>query len=251
MVNGSAAFQATAALVFIGDLPVYQTTARQGVKANAKTAPTDLRTITQMSKSLPMSPDPLSEAELDKLDDFLMEKSGLENAMDIAMLDGYLTAVVVGPRTLLPNQWLPFVWDMERGEAMPKFKNPAEAQRVFMWLIRHMNSIARTLSKTPEDYEPLLMENPNHGDPIPIIDEWCLGFMTGVALDQEHWQPLVEKDPKLFEVLKLYGTEAGLKELMRAKHSLEKHREFAETLGDTVRVIHAYWLKQRMMIAAH
>jgi len=43
--------------------------------------------------------------------------------------------------------------------------------------MRYMNGIAATLQQAPVQYEPLLMENPNGGDPIPIIDEWCSGFM--------------------------------------------------------------------------
>lgn len=193
----------------------------------------------------------LTDAELDKLDDFLLNNSGLENAMDLAMLDGYLTAVVVGPRTILPSQWLPYVWDISEGKAQPRFKSAKEAQRVLEWLMRHMNSIARTLNRMPEHYEPLLMENPNGGDPIPIIDSWCYGFMTGVALDVAHWKPLKVQDPKLFEVLELYGTENGMKRLLRKKYSLAEHRAFADGLEKTIRVIHAYWLKQRLPGAAH
>ena len=104
-----------------------------------------------------MKPEPLSDRELDQLNDFLMEKSGLENAMDIAMLDGYLTAIVSGPRTILPSEWLPRVWDVVDGRDTPKFKNKAQAQRVYESLMRHMNDIARTLYHAPEQYEPLLM----------------------------------------------------------------------------------------------
>jgi uncharacterized protein len=198
-----------------------------------------------------MKPEPLSDRELDQLNDFLMEKSGLENAMDIAMLDGYLTAMVSGPRTILPSEWLPRVWDVVDGRDTPKFKNKAQAQRVYESLMRHMNDIARTLYHAPEQYEPLLMENPNQGDPIPILDEWCFGFMTGVALDQSNWQPLLAKDPKLFEVLTLYGTEDGFETLLAKQYSLEQHKMFAAGLADTVRVIYAFWLRQRQPSPSH
>ena len=172
-----------------------------------------------------MNQEPLSDDEIDKLNDFLLERSGLEDAMDIAMLDGYLTAIVSGPRTILPSEWLPHVWDTERGKASPKFKSKAEAQRIYEWLMRHMNDIARTLYSAPDYYEPLLMENPNKGDHIPIIDEWCTGFMTGVALDADNWQPLITAEPELFLVLKLYGTVEGFDELVKKRYSLEQHKE--------------------------
>lgn len=196
-----------------------------------------------------LSQEPLSDAEIDKLNDFLLETSGLEDAMDVAMLDGYLTAIVSGPQMIPPSQWLPRVWDIENGRATPKFKSKAQAQRIFEWLMRHMNDIARTLHTAPDYYEPLLMENPNHGNPILIIDEWCTGFMAGVALDGENWHPLLIAQPELFRVLKLYGTAEGFHELHEKRYSLEQHKVMAEGLGDTVRLIHAYWLKQRS--AAH
>lgn len=171
--------------------------------------------------------------------------------MDIAMLDGYLTAILSGPRTILPSQWLPWVWDTEQGKASPKFTRPAAAQRIYEQLLRHMNDIARTLLQHPEHYEPLLMENPNHGDPIPIIDEWCSGFMKGARLDETSWQPLIRQKPELFEVLRLYGTEDGFKILLTKKYSLAQHKLFAEGLAETVRVVHAYWLRCRISEPSH
>ena len=198
-----------------------------------------------------MKPEPLSDQEITKLNDFLIDKSGLENAMDIAMLDGYLTAIVSGPRTILPSQWLPYVWDMDHGQDRPPFKTAQQAQRIFGWIMRHMNDIARTLNHAPEHYEPLLMENPNHGDPIPIMDDWCMGFMKGVRLDESHWQSLITQKPELFEVLRLYGTEDGFKILLKKKYSLAEHKRFAEGLADTVRIVHAYWLRRRISEPSH
>ena len=67
--------------------------------------------------------------------------------------------------------------DEENGKEAPEFKDQAQTQRILGLLMGHMNDIAETLQEAPEHYEPLLMENPKNGDPIPIIDEWCSGFM--------------------------------------------------------------------------
>ena len=75
--------------------------------------------------------------------------------------------------------------------------------------------------------------------------------MTGLALDQSNWQPLLAKDPRLFEVLTLYGTEDGFETLLAKKYSLEQHKMFAAGLADTVRVIHAFWLRQRQPSPSH
>ena len=68
----------------------------------------------------PMTLDqPLSNAELEELDDFLCGEDIEETSMDVSTLDGFLTAIAIGPQIVLPSEWLPWVWDMDDGEAEP------------------------------------------------------------------------------------------------------------------------------------
>jgi uncharacterized protein len=46
---------------------------------------------------------PLSDDEMDELDQFLMSDATSDETMILDMLDGYLTAVVIGPRNLQPQ----------------------------------------------------------------------------------------------------------------------------------------------------
>ncbi|GIK70918.1 MAG: hypothetical protein BroJett020_22130 [Bacteroidota bacterium] len=48
----------------------------------------------------------LSEEEIDKLDDFLMSDAVTDEAMMLDQLDGYLTAIIIGPTTLRMQDWL-------------------------------------------------------------------------------------------------------------------------------------------------
>jgi len=66
-----------------------------------------------------MLDNPLTEAEFDQLDEFLMNDESLSDTMDTAMLDGYLAAVASGPNLVMPNQMLRWVWDTENGEESP------------------------------------------------------------------------------------------------------------------------------------
>lgn len=188
---------------------------------------------------------PLSDAEIDELDRFLLKTEGIDESMDIATLDGFLTAILCGPKMIMPSEWMRWVWDMERGEDAPEFASQAQAQRILQLLMRHMNDIARTLQQAPEQYEPLLMENPNDGDPIPILDEWCSGFMKGVGLDSEGWLPVVIGKPDWLSTIMLYGTEEGWELLTKKNLSLDEHRALAASLADTVRNVHAHFLQQR------
>ena len=192
-----------------------------------------------------LNPAPLTEEEIKELDGFLLEAEGIEQSMDISTLDGFLTAVVSGPKTIMPSEWLRWVWDMERGKDAPEFKGHARAQRILGLLMRHMNDIAATLLQAPEHYEPLLMENPNNGDPIPIVDEWCSGFMKGVQLDPEGWLPIVAGKPDWMSTIMLYGTQDGWEALEKKNLSLGEHRALAAGLAGTVQKIHGFWLEQR------
>ena len=64
---------------------------------------------------------PLDESEIEALDRVLLD-SGLDAPMDITMLDGFLTAVLSGPKRLPPATWLPWVWDFDRAEQTPAFR---------------------------------------------------------------------------------------------------------------------------------
>ena len=140
--------------------------------------------------------------------------------MDISTLDGFLTAIVCGPKTIMPSEWMRWVWDMESGEDAPEFKDQAQAQRILGLLMRHMNDIAQTLHQAPEQYEPLLMENPNGGDPIPILDEWCSGFMKGVQLDSEGWLPVTVGKPDWMSTIIALWDRRGLGGAERRKTCL-------------------------------
>lgn len=188
---------------------------------------------------------PLTKAEIEELDQFLLNAEGIEESMDISTLDGFLTAIVCGPKTIMPSEWMRWVWDMEKGEDAPEFENQAQAQRILGLLMRHMNDIARTLHISPEQYEPLLMENPNDGDPIPILDEWCSGFMKGVQLDQDGWLPVIAGKPDWMSTILLYGTEEGWETLKLKNLSLDEHKALVDGLPETVRRVHTLWLGQR------
>lgn len=188
---------------------------------------------------------PLTDEEIEELDRFLLDAEGIPESMDVSTLDGFLTAIVCGPKTVLPSEWMRWVWDMERGEDAPEFTDQAQAQRILGLLMRHVNDIAQTLHQAPEQYEPLLMENPNDGDPIPILDEWCSGFMKGVQLDADGWLPITVGKPDWMSTILLYGTEEGWEALKKKSLSLDEHKALADGLAETVQKIHALWLEQR------
>ena len=56
-----------------------------------------------MPKKIMRSDGPLGDKELEELDAFLLDADGIEESMDIATLDGFLTAIHCGPKSIMPR----------------------------------------------------------------------------------------------------------------------------------------------------
>lgn len=80
----------------------------------------------------------LSDKELDELDNFLMSDTTPEEVMDISMMDGFLTAIVSGPDTIMPSEWLPLVWGDPKG---PEFQSKGQISE------RHLTNMDHTTPK--------------------------------------------------------------------------------------------------------
>lgn len=185
---------------------------------------------------------PLADEELDELGDFLTSAATGDDSMDISMLDGFLTALAVGPNTLPPGRWMPLVWGGDMA-----WESRQQAERMMSLVFRHANDILFYLRENPETFEPLLYEREHEGKLIPVIDEWCAGFVRGMALDEDSWRPLIESDEgdeMLYPIL-LFGTQTGWNELRDSPDLAARNEEFAELLGDCVMAIQAWWLPTR------
>lgn len=192
---------------------------------------------------------PLDERELAELADFLASDAVSDTTMDIAMLDGFLTAIASGPSPLPPTRWMPWVWDFEHGR--PQFRLPAgRGAQVAAWIHRHLEGITLAIEEDPDEFEPLFYEREFDGVLVEVPDEWCQGFLTGVALDAQGWQPLTESHPELFRALRLHGTEAGWAELDAMGDLAERHQDFLDEIADAVREIQAHWRQARAKAAA-
>lgn len=188
---------------------------------------------------------PLNEQELMELDEFLMSDQVSEDSMDIAMLDGFFTALIIGPRLFLPSTWLPWVWDSENGEQPVAFESEQQAQHIMDLLIRHMNGIGHTLLHTPDEYEPLMYESDNtyaDGEPMLAADDWCIGFLQGVEFGEADWLPYLETHGELLAPIALWGTEDGMEVL--DEMSEEEQRLAIESIAPAVLEMYRHWRKQ-------
>jgi uncharacterized protein len=130
-----------------------------------------------LSQAAPMS--------LQELDEFLTSDETPDRSMALSNLDGFLTAVAIGPDRIKPSEWLPRIW----GDETPEFLSEEEANRVIGTILGRYNQIITQLRDDPDRYQPLIRQN-EHGQ--VIARDWVAGFMDGVALRFHGWQALLK-----------------------------------------------------------
>ncbi|WDS35824.1 UPF0149 family protein [Pseudoxanthomonas sp.] len=156
---------------------------------------------------------PMTEAELERLDGLLSGPECGERVMTLEMLDGFLSALVVGPELVMPSEYLPYIW----GEASegPGLGEAADAIPVIMQLWNHIAWRVQQPIDDEADLDaqaflmpPLVLpdtededtsEDPLAGvpDDFPFAAAWANGFLLGVSLRAEAWEAMVAGDEDL------------------------------------------------------
>lgn len=191
---------------------------------------------------------PLSERELDELQDFLSSDAVPEECMDIAMLHGFLTALVAGPSLVLPSEWLPVVWGEEEG---PEFESEDVALRIFNLIMRLYDSVMRTLQDAPHKFVPLLYKERTAGDKLDFsAKEWCKGFVAGAHLRTGDWDGLVQDRDNfaLLTPILALADEGAMEEILASSKNKDEKAVRAELLGViplAVAGMYDYWLSRR------
>jgi uncharacterized protein len=152
----------------------------------------------------------------------------------------FLTAVVVGPVTLLPSLWMPKVF----GGKNPGFKTDADFNEFVRLVMGFYNDVVARFEHDPTHFEPTFYESRGPGKRVFVVDEWCWGFMKGVRLNSAAWKSLKRERPELLKPMELFGTTAGFREL-DASGAVAMHRKWSPKITPAVRAIHAYWMPKR------
>lgn len=205
---------------------------------------------------MPVAPAPLrinalSPDELSELDRFLMSDATSGETLMLDALDGYLTAIVIGPAPLKPVAWLPRIWG-SREEHAPKFVSTQQALRIKELVIRHLNGITLCFMRNPAQFEPLFNVTTYEDSDAEFIDAdmWAFGFMKGMSLSMADWKPLLSnpKAEALLRPLYLLGS-PNLKPADQALRATREQRvALAQALTHNLADIYAFWAPQR---AAH
>lgn len=173
---------------------------------------------------------------------FLVSRQVDPTAMPLVMIDGLLTAVVIGPADAPLDRMLPVIWGdgssaHEPGAHEPKWADDVQRAHVLDLLSRMQAAIAvRRDANAP--HEPLLPGDPGS---IDAARAWGEGFALGLEINDNAWDPLFQD---------IRGAEDGLAVLALCegdteyfgRHASEKElQQIVERLPRILQNIAAYW----------
>lgn len=194
---------------------------------------------------------PLTDDELASLDS-LLQSLPADEVMNVEALDGYLTALLVGPVPLasLPTaRWLPPVWGGDGpAESAAPFSSQKQRKRATQWVLRHLHAIHGQLRQqadqpqAPEAWQPVFSVAEDDTREWVDAEDWCAGFLQAVALAPEAWEPLFD-DPMLGQALTplvlLGGDDADLAPADAQRLADPEHRDaLSRAVMDGVLALH-------------
>jgi uncharacterized protein len=184
---------------------------------------------------------PLSQNELTELETFLVSDQTPEECMSsLEMIDGFMTAIVIGPETVPDNIWIPYLLNPEN-RPQPIFQTDEEAAEITALLVRHIGAIANQFETDPEEFLPLyeMFGYSEDEERELAIEEWALGFVLGMELTHEAWQPFFadEETAMLAGPVFILGKITDDFETM----SQEEKDETAGMLDESVIRMYNYW----------
>jgi len=132
-----------------------------------------------------MSPQPLSDAELQELQQQLDALAPPLEPLDVSMLDGYLVGVLLQPQPVPAAQWLRFVADSEGRAAPPG----AALARVHALAQRRHAELDLAIGRR-DWFDPWVYELDADATPSETVLPWVAGF----ALALGHFEALMACD---------------------------------------------------------
>ena len=151
----------------------------QWAAETAATASDDASVDTDPAKAIG-----LTDEELSWLARFLVSRQVPDTTMPIEMLDGLLTALVIGPALVPQSEYMAEVWGTPDG-AGPIWDTHEQTQFFMALVARHWNAIA---ARRAVDglHAPIILSGSDDERGV----DWANGFLMAVDLRHDAWEPL-------------------------------------------------------------
>jgi uncharacterized protein len=170
------------------------------------------------------------------LDAYLESDRSPPESMLISDLDGFLTAVAIGPELIKPSEWLPGVW----GGEQPVFADENEADAVLGAIMNRYNEILRDVEQ--QILAPIFWAD---SAGTVIAADWAEGFAMAMGLRPKSWDPLFQSKKHgllLLPILALCSDDDGGSALgLNAEAEEEIMADASDLIPDCVIGIAAFW----------
>jgi yecA family protein len=151
--------------------PRARNTARYGYAAPLLLPP-NLQTLGELT---------FSTADFGMLDAWLAEPGWPDRRMDVAMLEGYLAALITWPIELSPGAWLPPIWGIRGWKVAAKIAVPESYDRFIALVMGMFQELERRLSaSSPVRTFVLGCDAPYNSGRYFAGAAWATGFMTAL-----------------------------------------------------------------------
>jgi uncharacterized protein len=183
----------------------------------------------------------MNDEQIERLEDFLLAHME-DGVMPLDVVQGYLTAILSGPRMIMPNQWLPHVL----GEA--EFSSENEAQEIMGLLMSLYNLTLAELENNQFAPMILSMEEGYEDAPLPLPYGWCEGYIMGW---NQHGESVLDDMAGDEDAAQHLGPVAAF--LMYEEDQLlnppneDEHRLAADQLADSAVALYQWWKPRRIM----
>lgn len=186
----------------------------------------------------------LTKEERTWLEYFLNDEIVPSSAMTLESIDGFLTALIAGPKEVPHEEWWPRIWsDLDIEE--PDFETEEQERYVRELIDRHRETIHRRL-KSGYRHKPWIEE----GSDASSSEDWAVGFLAGLDMRAQAWEPLHKHKQGAFAIASIMLLLPM--DYLPAEEQLEplddgSRAPIVGNLPDLIRMIHAFWHNQPIL----
>lgn len=131
-----------------------------------------------------MQTQPLNAADFELIEALLLKYGDDHSVLNTCELDGYFSALVSSSAQVDIAEWFPAIW----GGVNPQWETAEQAKQFIELCVRHINTLARQLAENSNAFAPRFEQTEHLGQTVTLAEEWCFGYLRGVAIAQ--WSPL-------------------------------------------------------------
>jgi uncharacterized protein len=184
---------------------------------------------------MPNAPTPLTDADLDTLQDLLARVPAPLEPLDVMALDGFLCGVILQPRAVAGADWQCHVLDLDGRPAPAGF----DAAPLLQLVQRRHAELQRSIDAR-DWFDPWIYPDEDDVDPSQTVLPWVAGFAAAMDL----FPALMTLDaPDLVEPLALIYLHFDPEDLEDAEalaaviETIEPPADLAEAVQDLVRAV--------------